>query len=97
MLPLEVTKPTVERVYKQAKTSKKPHEHNLHFSGLRISEQTSLTGWLQIGTELCVSEFQNPPLLLNGASHGTSNRNIFIKSDVWLTVHRNSVWIKKTN
>jgi len=52
----------------------KLHEHNLHFSDLRINKQTSLTGWLQIGTELCFSEFQNPPLLLTGALYGTSNR-----------------------
>ena len=24
-------------------------------------------------------------------------RHKYIKSDVWLTVHRNSVWIRKTN
>jgi len=23
--------------------------------------------------------------------------NLLLKSDVWLTVHRNSVWIRKTN
>ena len=26
-----------------------------------------------------------------------STYEIFLKSDVWLTVHRNSVWIGKTN
>jgi len=51
----------------------KPHEHNLHFSGLTTNKETSLTGCLQIRAELCVSEFRNPPLFLNGAFRSTNN------------------------
>ena len=31
------------------------------------------------------------------ALRSTQSYGRFIKSDVWLTVHRNSVWIRKTN
>jgi hypothetical protein len=29
--------------------------------------------------------------------HENAKKHFFSKSDVWLTVHRNSVWIRKTN
>ena len=42
-------------------------------------------------TQICVTSIAR-------TVQGTQFQNIsYTKSDVWLTVHRNSVWIRKTN
>jgi len=42
----------------------------------------------------CIANRLNPVSILRPYH---SHRHFNIKSDVWLTVHRNSVWIRKTN
>jgi len=56
-------------------------------------EQQSAVTWLEWG-EWCNRPAQRRP------SGGTKKKKLLsthFKSDVWLTVHRNSVWIRKTN
>jgi len=48
---------------------------------------------------LSESTMFSPHYLINGAIFAKIKRteHKMYKSDVWLTVHRNSVWIRKTN